>query len=294
MQSVAKASECGQMIDLHTHSSASDGALSPTALIERAAAEGLTVIALTDHDSFDGLDEAQAAADARGIRLVRGIELEIAFEPGEFHLLGLDFQAIQQPFRQAALELAQSREDRNRAVLELFRADGIDLDYDELRARVGLGMIGRPHIAELLVSKRVVRSKQEAFDKYLAKGRSHYLRKACMELQTAIDLVHGSGGLAFIAHPMSLFVSWTKMRTLFGVWKELGIDGIEAWHPTARLVECERLDRMAREFGYRVSAGSDFHGANRPDRNLGHTVGNRTIGGEFLACLDRPLSAPAP
>ncbi|HUW70353.1 MAG TPA: PHP domain-containing protein [bacterium] len=282
------------MIDLHTHSSASDGALTPTALIDRAITEGLSALALTDHDSFDGLDEAQAAADAGGLRFIRGIEIEIAFEPGEFHLLGLDFSAIQEPFHEAALALARSREDRNRAVLELFRADGVQLDYDELRERVGLGMIGRPHIAELLVSKRVVKSKQEAFDKYLAKGRSHYLRKACMELKDAIDMVHGSGGLAFIAHPMSLFVSWTKMRTLFGAWKEFGIDGIEAWHPTARLVECERLDRMAREFGYRISAGSDFHGANRPDRSLGHTTGNRPIGDEFLACLDRSLSAPAP
>lgn len=293
MQSVAKASECRTMIDLHTHSSASDGALTPAALLARAAAEGLTALALTDHDSFDGLDEAQAAADSAGIRLIRGIEIEIAFEPGEFHLLGLDFSAPQQAFRDAASALARSREDRNRAVLELFRADGIQLDYDELRARAGLGMIGRPHIADMLVSKHVVKSKQEAFDKYLAKGRSHYLRKACMDLQDAIDLVHGSGGLAFIAHPMSLFVSWTRMRTLFGAWKELGIDGIEAWHPTARLVECERLDRMAREFGYRVSAGSDFHGANRPDRSLGHTTANRPIGDEFLACLDRSLSPSA-
>ena len=230
------------MIDLHTHSSASDGALTPAALLARAAAEGLTALALTDHDSFDGLDEAQAAADSAGIRLIRGIEIEIAFEPGEFHLLGLDFSAIQDAFRDAALALARSREDRNRAVLELFRADGIQLDYDELRTRAGLGMIGRPHIAEMLVSKHVVKSKQEAFDKYLAKGRSHYLRKACMELRDAIDLVHGSGGLAFIAHPMSLFVSWTKMRTLF--WRLEG-----AWHRWHRSLASNRPARRVRTAG---------------------------------------------
>ncbi|PKL23772.1 MAG: PHP domain-containing protein [Spirochaetae bacterium HGW-Spirochaetae-3] len=275
------------MIDLHTHSTASDGALSPSALVEKAVSSGLTALALTDHDSLDGLVEAGGAASRAGIRFVPGIEIEIAFEPGEFHLLGLDLVDIKDPLRAAATRLAASREDRNRAVVDLLRADDVDIDYGELRALAGTGMIGRPHIAELLVSKRVVRTKQAAFDKYLAKGRPYYVRKACIELPEAIRVVRDSGGLAFVAHPMSLFASWKRLRSLFEEWKELGIDGIEAWHPTARLVDCTRLDAMAREFGFRVSAGSDYHGAVRPDRRLGHTAGNRPIGEEFLACLDR-------
>ncbi|MBU0927868.1 MAG: PHP domain-containing protein [Spirochaetes bacterium] len=275
------------MIDLHTHSTASDGAFSPRDLVSKAAAEGLTALALTDHDSIDGLSEAAEAALELGLRFVPGIEIEIAFEPGEFHLLGLDLVGIQDPLREAAGRLAASREDRNRAVVELLRADGVDIGYAELRELAGAGMIGRPHIAELLVRKKIVKSKQAAFDKYLAKGRPYYVRKACVELSEAIDVVRGSGGLAFVAHPMSLFASWKRLRALFEEWKELGVDGIEAWHPTARLVDCARLDAMAREFGFRVSAGSDYHGAVRPDRRLGHTAGNRKIGEEFLACLER-------
>jgi predicted metal-dependent phosphoesterase TrpH len=148
-------------------------------------------------------------------------------------------------------------------------------------------MIGRPHIAELLVARRVVKNKQAAFNKYLAKGRPYYVRKACVELEEALRVVKDSGGLAFVAHPMSLFASWKRLRALFEEWKALGVDGIEAWHPTARLVDCKRLDAMAREFGFRVSAGSDYHGAVRPDRRLGRTAGDRWIGEEFLTCLER-------
>jgi len=275
------------MIDLHTHSTASDGALSPRALVEKAASEGLTALALTDHDTLDGLAEAGEAARGLGLRFIPGIEIEIAFEPGEFHLLGLDLSDIRQPLRDTASLLADSREDRNHAMLDLLRADGVDLDYAELRARAGTGMIGRPHIAELLVARRVVKNKQAAFDRYLAKGRPYYVRKACVDLPEAIRVVRDSGGLSFVAHPMSLFASWKRLRVLFEEWKALGVDGIEAWHPTARLVDCKRLDAMAREFGFRVSAGSDYHGAVRPDRRLGHTVGNKPISEDFLAALER-------
>jgi len=277
----------GRMIDLHTHSTASDGALSPGALAAKAAEGGLSAFALTDHDSIAGLPEAEAAATGLGLRFIRGIEIEIAFEPGEFHLLGLDLGPRCEELAAVADRLAASREDRNHAVVELLRSDGVDLRYEELRELAGPGMIGRPHIAELLVRKRVVKRKQEAFDKYLAKGRPYYVRKACVELEAAIRVVHEAGGLAFVAHPMSLFASWKRLRALFEEWKALGIDGVEAWHPTARLVDCERLDAMGREFGFRISAGSDFHGDVRPDRRLGYTAGQRRIADEYLACLER-------
>ncbi len=275
------------MIDLHTHSTASDGALTPDTLVRKACAEGLSAIALTDHDSLDGLPEAAAAARILGLRFVPGIEIEIAFEPGEFHLLGLDLVDVGDALREAARSLALSREDRNRAVVDMLRADGVDIEYEALRQQAGTGMLGRPHIAQFLVEKRVVKNKQAAFDRYLAKGRPYYLRKACLELGDAVRIVHESGGLAFVAHPMSLFASWTRFRSLFVEWKELGVDGLEAWHPTARLVDCRRLDVLAREAGFRVSAGSDYHGAVRPDRRLGHTAGDRPIADEFLSCLSR-------
>ncbi len=275
------------MIDLHTHSTASDGILSPTALVEQAASAGLTAIALTDHDTVAGLPEASTAAARLGLRFIRGIEIEIAFEPGEFHLLGLDLLSIKPPLVEITARMAGSREDRNRSMIDLLQADGVDIDYQELLRMAGLGTIGRPHIAELLVRKKIVKNKQAAFDRYLAKGKPYYLRKACVELDEAIRVIHDSGGLAFVAHPLSLFASWSRLRTLFVEWKERGIDGIEAWHPIARVRDCERLAAMARESGFRISAGSDYHGPTRPERRLGHTAGERPIGEEFLAALER-------
>ncbi len=274
------------MIDLHTHSSASDGTFSPRQLVEKAASEGLSAIALTDHDTIAGLAEASEAARLCGIRFIPGIEMEIAFEPGEFHLLGLDMSGDMSALAEVALALATSRDQRNLAIIELLRDDGITIDYEQMKERAGTGMIGRPHIAAELVARRIVKNKQAAFDKYLAKGRPYYVRKACVELSEALRVIKESGGLAFVAHPMSLFASWKRLRALFVDWKELGLDGIEAWHPTARVVECARLDAMAKESGFRVSAGSDYHGAVRPDRRLGYTAGNRPIGDEFLSCLE--------
>lgn len=275
------------MIDLHTHSTASDGVLSPTALIEQAAKAGLSAIALTDHDTVAGLSEASAAAGRLGLRFIPGIEMEIAFEPGEFHLLGLDMPSIKPPLLAITARMAGSREDRNRSMIDLLQADGVDIDYGELLRSAGSGTIGRPHIADLLVSKKLVKNKQAAFDRYLAKGKPYYLRKACVELDEAVAAIHDSGGLAFVAHPLSLFASWSRLRTLFAEWKDRGIDGIEAWHPIARPRDCERLAAMARESGFRVSAGSDYHGPTRPERKLGHTAGEKPIGDDFLSALER-------
>jgi 3',5'-nucleoside bisphosphate phosphatase len=147
----------------------------------------------------------------------------------------------------------------------------------------GEGMAGRPHIAALLVERKAVRTRQEAFDKYLGKGRLFYETKDCLELTEAMRIIRNAGGLAVVAHPLSLFVSWGRLTSLMDEWKALGIDGIEAFHPTAKISQCRRVERMARERGFRVTAGSDFHGAIRPDRKLGRTAGNLAIGDEYLA-----------
>lgn len=275
------------MIDLHTHSTASDGALSPAALMHKAVEEGLSAIALTDHDTLDGLPEAKEAAGGLGLRFVPGVEIEIAFSPGEFHLLGLDFSLPAGSLGEAAGELAESRNQRNRLMFDKLGELGLDVDYDEFRAASGGGMIGRPHIAELMVTHRLARNKQDAFDRYLAKGRPFYVQKTCMDLERALRVIKEAGGLAFVAHPLSLFVSWTRMRSLMTEWKAMGMDGIEAWHPLARTVDCERLEAMGRAEGLRISAGSDFHGPSRPERRLGRGPGGRIIEDSYLDALAR-------
>lgn len=274
------------MIDLHTHSNISDGSLAPAALVQKAYKDGLTAIALTDHDSLDGLKEAEEACSRLGLRFIRGIEIDIAFEPGEFHLLGLDLGQNTGAFDHLLAQFENSREKRNLLLIGLLQKEGFDISYDDVKTIAGPGVIGRPHIAETLVKKRLVKTKQEAFDKYLGKGRALFVKKESVELAEAIKAIKASGGLVIVAHPMSLFVSWTRLRTMFGEWKELGIDGIEAFHPAARIVDCNRLDSLAKEFGFKVSAGSDFHGEARPDRRLGYTAGNKAISQDFLKIFD--------
>jgi len=275
------------MIDLHTHSSASDGTYDPASLVDLAADKKLSALALTDHDSLSGLEDAGAEARRRGIRFIPGVEIEIAFSPGEFHLLALDLRRTDGEILEASERLARSRDERNERIFERIRAAGIEGDYRELQDAAGGGMIGRPHIADFLVAHKAVRNKQDAFTKYLAEGRSFYVAKACLELKDALRIIHDAGGVAVVAHPLSLFVSWTHLRSYFLEWREMGLTAIEAWHPTARPGHCQRLEKLGLELGFRITAGSDFHGANRPDRRLGHTAGDTPIVDSYLAALDR-------
>jgi predicted metal-dependent phosphoesterase TrpH len=271
------------VIDLHTHSTASDGSLSPARLVALAAEQGLTALALTDHDSVGGLEEAAAAAaSAAPLRFIRGVEIEIAFDPGEFHLLGLGLGPIGAELSEALARLYAAREDRNGRILERAREAGIAVTMDELRMIAGDGALGRPHIAQLLVERKAVKTRQQAFDLYLGKGRPWYEPKETLSLEEAIRLVKGTGGLAVAAHPLSLFVSWGRLETIMDEWKEAGVDGIEAYHPAAKLGQCKRLERMARERGLLVTAGSDFHGDIRPERKLGRTAGNLVIEDRYL------------
>lgn len=271
------------MIDLHSHSTVSDGSYSPSALVALAIERGLSALALTDHDSVAGLPEAEATAAGTTLRMIRGVEIEIAFEPGEFHLLGLRLERLGGELEEVLGRLSRSRDERNGRILRRMRDAGFPATMEELRAVAGEGAAGRPHIAALLVERKAVRTRQEAFDKYLAKGRPFYESKECLELGEALRVVKEAGGLAIVAHPLSLFVSWGRLASLMDEWKGLGVDGIEAFHPTAKLNHCKRVEKMARERGFRVTAGSDFHGAIRPDRKLGRTSGGLVIGDEYLA-----------
>jgi hypothetical protein len=260
------------MIDLHTHSSASDGDLSPSALIVHGKKTGLRALALTDHDTVGGIAEARAAAGELGLEFIAGVEIEIDFDPGEFHLLGLGIDEKHPKLLKALSELADARISRNQHIADLFHNEGISIDLKEIGAMAGTQRIGRPHIAEALVRKGIVRSKQEAFDKYLGKGRPFYLSKDCLALDQALRLIRAAGGLAVVAHPYSLFVGKPKLASLMDEWKSMGIAGIEAYHPAAKLGQCKILETMARQRGFLVTAGSDFHNFKKPECGIGRTA----------------------
>lgn len=277
------------MIDLHTHSTVSDGALTPSQLIARAASLGLTAIALTDHDTVSGLHEARRAAVGTGVRVIPGIEIEVEFPPGEFHLLGLGMNRWDGSFERYLVKLNQRRHERNLKILRNIRAAGIPATFEELREIAGEGVIGRPHIARLLVNKGVVRNIGEAFHKYLGKGMKFYEPREALILEEAAALIHGAGGKAIIAHPLSLCISLGKLPAILTRWIDFGIDGLEAYHSNATLRECRRLETIALGLGLIVTAGSDFHGDTRPDRQLGKTAEGMEIPDSYLAPFENSM-----
>jgi predicted metal-dependent phosphoesterase TrpH len=283
------------MIDLHTHSTASDGSFSPSALIAEAVKRGLSAIALTDHDTIGGIKEAAKTAKENGIRFIPGIELEIAWcQNGEFHLLALGLGALKGEFTAALEEIARRRLERNLEIIGRMNKAGIDVSYDEISARINGPAaghsIGRPHIAAFLAERKIVKNSRQAFDRYLGKGKPFYIPKPGLEFELALSLIHGSGGIAVLAHPMSLYTAWGRLPDLVKSFKEKGLDGIEAWHPSAKVSSCKRLEYLGKKLGLYITAGSDFHGDARKDRKLGFTAGGRKISETFLKDIGEQLN----
>ena len=266
------------MIDLHTHSSASDGKLSPVDSARYAAAHNVTVWALTDHDTTDGLHEAAVACNEQGITFVPGIEITVDWPTGEFHLLGHGLSHCSTELSSLIDHLQQSRSERNEQIIAHMAEAGIHTTQAELKSIFGVKQLGRPHFADFLVQKGVVKNRQLAFDKYLAQGRPWFVHHSGANLDEAVVAIKASGGVPVLAHPLSLYVSWGKIEDVLRGIVDRGIEGIEAWHPGARVGEAVRLEALARKLGCFVTGGSDFHGEGvRADRKIGKTCGGKKI-----------------
>jgi predicted metal-dependent phosphoesterase TrpH len=292
------------MVDLHTHSTASDGDLSPELLVREAAKRGLRAVALTDHDTISGLKSAAVAAAVVGIRFIPGIEINIKWNGasappeaaglgpgGEFHLLGLGIRRSSPAFLRAVAELSRRREERNREILDKMRELGIEATWEELLAVSGGHSMGRPHFASLLVNRNIVKTREQAFARYLGAGKPLYVPKDGLEFEEAAALIRESGGIPVLAHPMSLYVAWGRLPDLIKALQDRGLAGIEAWHPTAKPRDCRRLEELGSALGLRVTEGSDFHGAIRPDRKLGRSGKGRDIQDAVLEAIPE-LAAP--
>ena len=266
------------MIDLHTHSTASDGTFSPSELVRYAASKKISVLALTDHDTTDGLKEAQEEARKQGITFVPGIEITIDWPTGEFHLLGLGLQRTSPKLREVITGLREERRSRNQRMAEKLRENGISVSCEELEEKFGTQNIGRPHFAQLMVEKGYVKHRQAAFDIFFASGRPCYIPRGGADLAFAVEAIRESGGIPVQAHPLSMYVSWGKMEETLALIHEKGVMGFEAWHPGVRVAEAERLEKIAHGFGLIATGGSDFHGEKvRADRHIGYTAGKKMI-----------------
>ena len=270
------------MIDLHVHTTASDGQYTPSQIIQKAAEKNIKVIAITDHDTTAGLEEAKAEGKKLGVTVVPGIELNISFPTGEFHLLGLGLKENSKSLNHIVENVIKNRNDRNSQIIAKMNEDGVPITIEEIAADFPNTVIGRPHFAAELVKHGIVKTRQQAFDQYLARGRKWYVPRICTNLDEAIVAIKESGGVPVVAHPMSLYLSWGRMPDFLTDCYEKGVVGIEAFHPGARVTECLRLEELGRKIGFVITAGSDFHGEKiRSDRRLGHTCGGKKIDDKY-------------
>jgi predicted metal-dependent phosphoesterase TrpH len=225
---------------------------------------------VTDHDTVDGLPEATAAAQDAGLTLVPGVELSVDYPHGQFHLLGYFVDFTHQPLLDRLQYLRDFRFRRNEKMVELMQQAGLSLTMADLEREAGGDVIGRPHMALALVRKGVVGSTQEAFDRYLADGKPFHIPKVKLVPEEAIALLHSAGAVTVLAHPK--YVGIDDPATLRGElsnFKALGLDGIEVYYSQHTEAETTLYADIARELGFVVSGGSDFHGASKPHVKLG-------------------------
>ncbi len=261
--------------------------MSPEELVQHAANTGVTALALTDHDTIDGIERAAEAGRRSGVEIVAGIEFEVEVPeehavPGTCHVLGLGLTSWGNDVRHRLTTLLDKRESRNRRIVARMQRAGIQVDYEEVASYAPEGLVGRPHIARYLVDHKIADDEMHAFRQYLGEFGSFYEPREVPTLEQAISIIHGAGGKALIAHPHTLYVSWPGLTDRLSAWKRLGLDGIEAFHSNAKYRDCLRLQELAQTMGMIVSAGSDFHGLHRPDRRLGRTADGHKIDPHFL------------
>jgi len=283
-------------IDLHTHTTASDGSLTPTALVQKAHEIGLAALAVTDHDTISGLAEAHAEARRLGLDFLAGVELSVEDKDGRFHLLGYGFDPNFDELAEKLLNLRRSRAARNTQMAAKMVALGLPVTMDDVRnaAKKHGGedseVIARPHFAQALIAAGVVASVQEAFDTYLASGKPLYQAKDVPTPAEAIGLLHRAGGVAVMAHPGLVPLSKDALKArIKSLAEDAGMDGLEALYSQHSPAETAFFLEVARENNLLVTGGSDFHGTPKPRVPLGIVSENRPAPPELLQLLRNRL-----
>jgi predicted metal-dependent phosphoesterase TrpH len=258
-----------ELYDLHCHSTASDGALSPTNLVQRAYQQGVTSLALTDHDTTAGLDEAQLRATEIGLKLITGIELSTNWQNMCFHIVGLGIDPTYAPLADATYTLQNTRMERAEKIAAKLEKKGIAGSLAAVRKAAGEGMVTRTHFSDFLLSKNHVSTQQEAFDRYLAKGKSAYVPTSWAELELVVSWITGSGGVAVLAHPLRYKLTANYLKRLLNTFKDAGGQGIEVITSRMNADEIRQAAEYATRFDLAGSMGSDFHNADNPWVELG-------------------------
>jgi predicted metal-dependent phosphoesterase TrpH len=256
--------------DLHSHSTWSDGVLPPAELVRRAAARGVEVFALTDHDEVGGLREARAAAGEAGIGFVDGVEVSVSYREETLHVLGFQMDADRPDFVAALAGIRHGRDARARRISDSLAAAGIDDTYDDARALAGNEeLISRAHFARVLVGRGVVRNTHDCFKSYLVPGKPGYVPHAWPAIGEAIGWIRAAGGTAVLAHPGRYRFDADGMRELLAEFRDAGGTGVEVVTPAHSAAQFEEYATLARVFGLKGSVGSDFHSPDECVMDLG-------------------------
>jgi predicted metal-dependent phosphoesterase TrpH len=274
-------------LDLHLHTTHSDGSLSPAEVLQLAHKAHVTALAITDHDIVSGIPDAIAVGAALGIEIIPGVEISSCVGTSELHILGYCINWQDPELIRRLASLRESRHTRNPQIIERLRALGLDVTYEEVRDLAGTDSVGRPHIARLLMDKQYVTSAKDAFDRYLAEGRPAYVARELPQPADAIAWIRAAGGVAVLAHPTWAKVSGEGLTTLLTTLKADGLGGIEVHYSThTKRQTTEYLD-LAKRLTLLVTGGSDFHGITKPDIDVGIGRGDLNVPEKLLDPLKK-------
>jgi predicted metal-dependent phosphoesterase TrpH len=264
-------------IDLHLHTTHSDGSLSPAEVLRLAHKAGVTALAITDHDIVSGIPEAIAVGTDLGIEVISGVEISSRVGKSELHILGYCLRWQDPELDQRLAALRASRHSRNPQIIEHLRSLGLDVTYEEVRTLAGTDAVGRPHIARLLMDKHYASSAKDAFDRYLAEGRPAYVARELPAPADAIAWIRAAGGVAVLAHPTWANVSGEGLNRLLMNLKTEGLGGIEVHYSThTKRQTMDYLD-LAKRLDLLITGGSDFHGITKPDIEVGTGRGDLKV-----------------
>ncbi len=275
-------------VDLHTHSYYSDGTFSPEGLVILAKQQGLSAIALTDHDTIDGLALFHEAGEKHGIETISGIEFAAryqGFHQPELHIVGLGFAYGHTALTECMAQIQKDRQERNIQMVHRLQGLGLPITFEEVQQCAGGEIITRTHFAAILLQKRLVRDRNEVFQRYLSPGCSGYVARKVLSPKDCIETIHKAGGIAILAHPTLYQLDADQLITVVQDLCGYGLDGIECYYATYTAAQQKQIQKIAHRFGLLPSGGSDFHGENKPHISLGTGTGNLAIAYEVWEAL---------
>lgn len=286
------------MIDLHVHSTRSDGTYTPCGLVDYAIEKGLDAFALTDHDTVAGLDEAMeyaaAASTEAGVKcipeVIPGIEFSTEYQGRDIHIVGLYIDYKNEAFAQYLQSFIDSRTLRNQKMCSLLAEAGIDISYERLLEEFPNSVITRAHYAKYMLTHGYIKSIKEAFERYIGDNCPYFVPREKVTPAQAVELILRAGGVPILAHPVLYHLSNARLEELVAELKNVGLMGLEAIYSTYCAAEERQMRMLAKKYGLLISGGSDFHGSNKPGLDMGTGYGKLYIPNQVLDDIKAALS----